>query len=69
MRHGPARLCVGTKYISLTQPDMDYLVRVLHILQQHLRDYITALPDVFSYVTLSLTSVSYIEPLPNASKT
>ena len=33
-RHGSARLFVGTEYISLTQPDMDYLVRVFHILQQ-----------------------------------
>jgi len=50
-RHGSARLFVGTEYISLTQPDMDYLVRVFHILQQHLRHYISAMPDVLSSVT------------------
>jgi len=67
-RHGSARLFVGTEYITLSQPDMDYLVRVFHILQQQLRDYIIAFPDVLSYVTTSLTSVSYIQPIPNASK-
>jgi len=66
-RHGSARLFVGTEYISLTQPDMDYLVLVFHILQQHLRDYISALPDVLSYVTSSLTSTSIVETEPNAS--
>jgi len=47
---------------------MDYLARLFHVIQQQLRDYILALPDVLSYVTTSLTSVSYIEPMPNASK-
>ena len=48
--------------------NMDYLVRLFHVVQQQLRDYIIAMPDVLSYVTSSLTSVSYIEPVPNASK-
>jgi len=47
---------------------MDYLVRVIHIIQQQLRDYIIALPDVLSYMTSSVTSTSYTEPAPNASK-
>jgi len=47
-RHGSARLFVGTEYISLTQPDMKYLVRVFHIIQQQLRHYIMALSDVSS---------------------
>jgi len=64
-RHGSARLFVGTEYISLTQPDMDYLVRVFHILQQQLRDYIIVLPDVLSYATSFLASASYVEPPPN----
>jgi len=66
-RHGSARLFVGTEYISLTQPDMDYLVRVFPIMQQQLRDYIIAMPDVLYYVTSSLTSSIYVEPPPNAS--
>ena len=52
----------------MTQPDIVYLVRLFHFLQQQLHDYIIALPDVLSYVTSSLTSVSYIEPMPNANK-
>ena len=65
--HGPARLFVGTEYIGLTQPDMDYVVRVFPIMQQQLRDYIIAMPDVLSYVTSSLASSIYYEPLPHAS--
>jgi len=46
---------------------MDYLVRVFHILQQQMRNYISALPDVLSYVTSSLASTSFDEPQANAS--
>jgi len=67
-RHGSAMLFVGTEYISLTQPDMDYLVRVFHISQQQLRLYISAMPDVLSYVTSSLYSTTFVEPPPNAVK-
>jgi len=66
-RLGSARLFVGTEYISLTQHDMDYLVRVFPILQQQLLEYISALSDVLSYVTSSLASTSFVEPPPNAS--
>jgi len=58
---------VGTEYISLTHPDIYYLVRVFPILQQELRDYISALPEVLSYVTSSLALTSFVEPPPNAS--
>jgi len=63
-----ARLYLNNDYISLTQPDMDYLDRMFHVVQQKLRDYLIALPTMLSYVTASLTLVSYIEPMPNASK-
>ena len=66
-RHGSARLFVGTEYISLTLPDMNYLVRVFHIIQQQLRHYISAMPDVLSYVTSSLASSTFVESPPNAS--
>ena len=56
-RNRSARLYFGTEYISLTQLDLDYLVRVFHIVQQQFRDYIIALQDVLSYVRWSLTSV------------
>ena len=45
-RYDSSRMFVGTEYISMTQPDMDYLVRVFHM-----RDYIIALPDVLTYMT------------------
>jgi len=32
-----------------------------------MRDYLVALPELLSYVTMSLTLVVYVEPLPNAS--
>jgi len=63
-----SRLFVSTEYINQTQPDMEYLVRVFHVVQQQWPDYIIALPDVLSYMTSSSTSTSYIEPVPNASK-
>jgi len=62
-----ARLFVGTEYISLTQPHMDYLVRVFHIIQRQLRQYFSAMPDVLSYVTSSLASTTFVDPPPNAS--
>jgi len=39
---------------------------MFHIVQE-LRDYVLALPDVMSYVTSSLTSLTYVEPVPNTS--
>jgi len=32
-----------------------------------MRDYVVALPDSISHVTMSLTSVVYVEPMPNVS--
>jgi len=40
---------------------------MFNIVHQQLRDYVLALPDLLSYVTMSLTSVVYVEPMPNAS--
>jgi len=40
---------------------------MFHIVQQQLRYYTISLPDVLSYVTSSVTSVTYVIPLPNAS--
>ena len=37
------------------------------VVQQQLRDYIAALQDVLPFVTASLTSVTYVEPAPDAS--
>jgi len=38
------------------------------VVQQQLRDCIVALQDVLPYVTATLTSVTYVEPAPDASK-
>jgi len=52
---------------SLTSLDPHYLARMFNIVLQQLRDYVLALPDLLSYVTTSLTSMVYVEPMPNAS--
>ena len=64
---GLARLYFVTQYISLTILDLQYHARKFHIVQQQLRGYTTALPDVLSNVTSSLTSVTYVEPVPDTS--
>jgi len=64
---GSARMNFSTQYISITILDVQYLARMFHIVQQQMRDYTLALPDVMSDVTSSVTSVTYIEILPNAS--
>ena len=65
---GSPRLYLGTHYISLTILDAQYLARIFNIVQQQLRNYTLALPDVMSYVASSLKSVTYVEPVPNASE-
>jgi len=63
-----ARLYVDSQFISLTLQDIEYLSPMLFIVQRQLRDYIVALQDVLSYVTATLTSVTCVEPAPEASK-
>jgi len=62
-----ARMYLGSEYICLMSLDLHYLARMFHVVQQQLRDYILALPNLLSYVTMSLTLVVYVEPMPNAS--
>ena len=66
-KFGSARLYFDTQYISLTILDLQYLARMFYIVQQQLHHYTTALPDVLSYVTSSVTSVTYVEPVPNVN--
>jgi len=40
---------------------------MFNIVHQQMREYVLALLDFLSYVTMSLTSVVYVEPMPNAS--
>jgi len=62
-----ARQYDDSQTISLTLKDIEYLSRMFNIVQQ-LRDYIVALHDVLPFVTTTLTSVTYVEPAPDASK-
>jgi hypothetical protein len=51
------RLYFDTHYITLILPDIEYLARMFNVVQQQLRDYILAMPDM-SYVTTALNSVT-----------
>jgi len=66
-RRGLTRLYVDSEYICLTSLDQHYLARMFNIVHQQMPDYVAALPDLLSYVTMSLASVVYVEPMPNAS--
>ena len=61
------RLYVGSDYICLTSLDLHYLAQMFNIVHQQMRDYVFALSDLLSYVTMSLTSVVYVAPMPNVS--
>ena len=63
-----ARLYVDSQLSSLNLQDIEYLSRMFSIVKQQLRDYIVAFQDVLPYVTATLTSVTYVEPAPEASK-
>ena len=66
-RRGLTGLYVGSEYVCLTSLVLHYLARMFNIVHQQMRDYLVALPELLSYVTMSLTLVVYVEPLPNAS--
>jgi len=67
-RRGLAIMYLGTEYIRLTPLDLHYLARIFHVMQQQLSDYKLALPDLLSYVAMSLTSVVYVQQMHYASK-
>jgi len=48
------RIYLDSQYISLTLPDIEYLARIFNVVQQELRDYIVAMPNLLSYVTTAL---------------
>ena len=52
----------------MTLQEIEYLSRMISIVQQQLRNYIVAFQDKLPYVTTSLTSVTYVEPATEASK-
>ena len=65
-RRGLTKLYVSSEYMCLTSLDLHYLARMFNIVHQKMRDYLLSLPDILSYITMSLTSVVYVEPMPNA---
>jgi len=67
MNYGPGILNFSAQYVSLTILDLQYVARMFHIVQQQPRNYTRALPDVMSFVASSLTSMTCVEPVPNAS--
>jgi hypothetical protein len=40
---------------------------MIHVVQNQLNSYITALPNVMTYVISALSSDTYVEPAANAS--
>jgi len=66
--NGVARLYLEKQYISLRIADLPYLREMFHVVQNQLNEYTLCLPDVLSYVTVTLTSPNYVEPAPNSSK-
>jgi len=45
-----------------------YLLNMFYIVQKQFNSYITALPDIMTYVISALSSDTYVEPLTTASK-
>ena len=54
--------------VHYTDATIEYLNPIFNVVQQQMRNYIVAMPEVLSYLTTALTSVRYVEPTPNASK-
>jgi len=63
-----ARLYLETQYMILTLADPQYYSRIFHVINKQLRGYTQSFPNVLPYVSSALTSVTYVEPSPNASK-
>ena len=61
-------LYLDKQYINFRLIDLQYLSKMFHAVQNQLNAYTLSLPDVFSYVTVAITSTNYVEPAPNASK-
>ena len=54
-------------YVALTFQELRYLQNMFHIVQNQLHSYITALPDVMTYVISALSSDTNVEPACNAN--
>jgi len=62
-----ARLYMDKHYVALKFQELRYLQNMFYIAQTQMTSYITALPDVMTYVISALSSTTYVEPAANAS--
>jgi len=62
-----ARIYLDRQYISLKLGDLRYLSRMFYIVQNQLNAYTVSLPDLLTYVNVSLTLINYVETTPNAN--
>lgn len=62
-----ARMYMEKHYITLKFQELRYLLNMFHLVQTQLNSYISALPDVLTFVTNALSSDTYIEPPATAS--
>jgi len=61
-------LYMGKQYITLKFQELRYLLNMFYIVQKQFNSYITALPDIVTYVISALSSDTYVETLATASK-
>ena len=62
-----AKLYYEKEYITLKFQELRHLY-MFYVVQNQINFYISALPDVMTYVISALSSSTYIEPSPTASK-
>jgi len=48
IRRGLTTLYASTDYVRLTSLNLHYLARIFYVVQQHLRYYMLAMPDLLS---------------------
>lgn len=62
------RLYLYKQYVNLRLADLQYLLKLFHVVQNQPNVYTLSLPHVLPYVIVALISTTYVETTPNASK-
>ena len=62
-----ARLYIEKQSITLKYQELRFLLNMFSVVRNQFNSFITALPDVMTYVISALSSSTYIEPSPTAS--
>ena len=65
---GIARKYLHDDYISLTLAELRHLSAMFHVVQKQLDAYNHAMAVVLTYATAALSSATYVEPAPRASR-